>query len=184
MSLSSDSLHLSSLESESESHSVLSNSLQPHGLYSPWNSLGQNTGVGSHYILQGIFPSQGSNPCLLHCRQILYQLSPQGSPRILEWVAYPFSRGSSWPRNWIGVFCNCRWIFYQLSYQSGPLAKMNAVKMEADACLCSLCIFLARCSQEETVETGSTTGSQAPTGPSVPTDGALSTSPSPCYVGH
>ena len=49
---------------------------------------------------QGIFPTQGSNPGLPHCRQILYQLSHMGSPRILEWVAYPFSRGSSRPRNW------------------------------------------------------------------------------------
>ena len=53
---------------------------------------------GSHSLLQGIFPSQGSNPGLLHCRQILYQLSHQGSPRILEWVAYPFFRRSSQPR--------------------------------------------------------------------------------------
>ena len=44
-----------------------------------------------------IFPTQGSNPGLLHCRQILYHLSHQGSPRILEWVAYPFSRGTSDP---------------------------------------------------------------------------------------
>ena len=50
-----------------------------------------------------IFPIQGSNPGLLHCRQIFYQLSHQGSPRILEWVAYPFSNGSSWPRNWTRV---------------------------------------------------------------------------------
>ena len=50
-----------------------------------------------------IFPTQGSNPGLLHCRQILYCLSHQRSPRILEWVAYPFSRGSSWPRNWTGI---------------------------------------------------------------------------------
>ena len=56
------------------------NSLQPHGLYSPWNSPGQNTGVGSLSLLQGIFPTQGSNPGLPHCRQILYQLSPQGKP--------------------------------------------------------------------------------------------------------
>ena len=48
--------------------------------YSPWNSLGQNTGVGSHSLLQGIFPTQESNWGLLHCRQILYQLSYQGSP--------------------------------------------------------------------------------------------------------
>ena len=82
----------------SESHSVVSDSLWPHGLYSPWNSPGQNTGVGSLSLLQEIFPTQGLNPGLLHCRQILYQLSHKRSPRILEWVAYLFSR-SSRPRN-------------------------------------------------------------------------------------
>ena len=56
-------------------------------------------------LLKGIFPTQGSNPCLLHCRLILCQLSHQGNPRILAWVAYPFSRGSSWPRNQTGVSC-------------------------------------------------------------------------------
>ena len=54
---------------------------------------------------QGIFPTQGSNPGLPHCRQNLYHLSHQGSPRILERVTYPFSRGSSQPRNWTGVSC-------------------------------------------------------------------------------
>ena len=44
-------------------------------LYSPWNSPGQNTGVGSLSLLQGIFPSQGMNPGLPYCRQILYQCS-------------------------------------------------------------------------------------------------------------
>ena len=58
-------------------HSCLT--LQPHGQYSPWNSPGQNTGVGSCSLLQGIFPMQGSNLGLPHCRQILYQLSYQGS---------------------------------------------------------------------------------------------------------
>ena len=57
----------------------MSNSLQPHGLYSPWNSLGQNTEVGSLSLLQGIFPTQGSNPGLLHCSQTLYQLSHKES---------------------------------------------------------------------------------------------------------
>ncbi len=57
----------------------MSDSLRPHGLYSPWNSPGQNTGVGSCSLLQGIFPTQGLNPGLLHCRQILYCLSHQGS---------------------------------------------------------------------------------------------------------
>ena len=63
-----------------------SDSLQPHGLYSPWNSPGQNTGVGSLFLLQGIFPAQGSNWGLLHCRQILYQLSYQGSPINIHYI--------------------------------------------------------------------------------------------------
>ena len=67
------------------------------------DSPGKNTGVGCHALLQGIFPTQGSNPGFLHCRWILYHLSHQGSPRILEWVAYPFSRGTSQPRNQTGV---------------------------------------------------------------------------------
>ena len=83
----------------------MSDSLWPHGLYSPWNSPGQNTGVGSCSLLQEIFPTQGLNPGLLHCRLILYQLSHQGSPRILEWVACPFSSGSFQPRNQPGVSC-------------------------------------------------------------------------------
>ena len=142
----------------------MSDSLRPHGLFSPWNSPGQNTGVGSLSLLQGIFPnpgiqprsptlqvdslasepqgkpkntavgslsllqrffqwifradflynwlvwSQGSNPGLPHCRQILYllilyQLSHQESARILEWVAFPFSSRFSQPRNWTGVSC-------------------------------------------------------------------------------
>ena len=87
------------------SHSVVFDSLWPHELYSPWNSPGQSNGRGSRSLLQGIFPTQGSNPCLPHCRQILYRLSHQGNPRILEWVAYPFSSGSSWPRNQTGVSC-------------------------------------------------------------------------------
>ena len=68
-------------------------SLRLHGLCSPWNSPAQNIGVGSLSLLQGIFPTQGSNPDLPHCGRILHQLSHKGSPRILEWVAYPFSRG-------------------------------------------------------------------------------------------
>ena len=92
--------------SESESCSAMSNCLLPHGVYSPWNSPGQNTGMGtSRSLLQGIFPTQGSNPGLPHCRWILYQLSHQGNPKILEWVAYPFCSGSSPPKNQTGVSC-------------------------------------------------------------------------------
>ena len=81
----------------------MSNFLQPRGLYSPWNSPGQNTGLGSLCLLQELFPTQGSNQGLPHCRQILCQLSHRGSPRILEWVA--FSSGSSRPRNQTRVSC-------------------------------------------------------------------------------
>ena len=66
---------------ESDTGSVVSSSLRPHGLYSPWNSPGQNTRVDSLSLLQGIFSTQGSNPGLLHCRWILYQLSHRGSPQ-------------------------------------------------------------------------------------------------------
>ena len=85
---------------ENESCSVMSDSLQPRGLYSLWNSPDQNIGVGSHFLLQLMFPSPGDlpnpeTPGLPYCRWILYQLSHKGSPRILECVAYPFSSGSS-----------------------------------------------------------------------------------------
>ena len=63
------------VKSESASHSVMSDSLWLHGLYSPWNFPGQITRVGSFSLLQQIFPTQESNQGLLHCRQILYQLS-------------------------------------------------------------------------------------------------------------
>ena len=88
--------------SSEKCHSAVSNSLWPHGLVH---------GILQARILEwvafpfykGIFPTQGLNPGLPHCRQILYQLSHKGSPGILEWVAYSFSRGSSQPRNWSGV---------------------------------------------------------------------------------
>ena len=79
---------------KSESHSVVS-----------------LTGVGSLSLLQGIFPTQGSNPGLLHCRWILEQLSHKGSPRVLEWVAYPFSRGSSQLGNRTRVSYIAGWFF-------------------------------------------------------------------------
>ena len=89
---------------DSESGSVVSDPLW-HGLYSPRNSPGQNTGVGSLSLLQGIFPTQGLNPDLPHHGWTLYQLSHKGSLSVLEWVAYLFSCGSSWPRNWTRVSC-------------------------------------------------------------------------------
>ena len=102
---------------ESESHSVMSDSLRPHGLYSPWNSPGQNTGVGSLSLLQETFPTQGSNPGLLHCRWILYQLSHKGSHKNTGVGSLSLLQGICpiQETNW-GLL-HCRWILYQLSYQ-------------------------------------------------------------------
>ena len=72
----------------------MSDSLRPHELHAPWNSTGQNTGVGSLFLLQGIFPTQGLNPGLPHCGQILYQVSHQGSASspIIRLIIREYSR--------------------------------------------------------------------------------------------
>ena len=90
--------------------SLVSDSLQlmdcsPLGSSVHGDSPGKNTGVSCHALLQGIFPTQGLNPGFPHCRQSLYHLSHQGSLRILEWVAYLFSRETSRSRNRTGVSC-------------------------------------------------------------------------------
>ena len=103
----------------------MSDPLWPHGLYSPWNSPGQNSGVGNHSLLLGIFPAQGSNPGLLHCRQILYQLSQQESPRILEWVAYPFPSGPSQPRNQTRISGIAGRFFTNWATREAPLEEIN-----------------------------------------------------------
>ena len=89
--------------------SVMSDSLWPHRLacQSPL-SVGcsrPESWSGLSCPPPGDLPNPGLNPGLPLCRWILYQLSHQGSPRVLEWVAYPFSRGTSWSRNWTGVSC-------------------------------------------------------------------------------
>ena len=114
----------------SESRSVESDPLRPHGLYSPWNSLGQNTGVDSLSLLQGIFPTQGSNSGLPHSREILYQLSHRGSPNILEWVSPVLS---PWDLPDPGIepgLLHCRRILYQLSYQGSPHLLRNGLKYQ------------------------------------------------------
>ena len=97
-----------------------------------WESPGKDSGVGYHALLQGIFPTKGSNPGLLHCGRILCYLSQQGSPRILEWVAYPFSRGSPALQvelpgnpltNVLDIKSESGWKEFQLSGVSGILLK-------------------------------------------------------------
>ena len=98
----------------SESHSVVSDSLWPHGLYSPWNCLGQNAGVGSLSLLQGIFSTQGLNPSLPHCRQILYQLSLKGSPGPMVTLCLTF-RCWTFPR-WLHYFISSSLWAFQFLY--------------------------------------------------------------------
>ena len=76
----------------------------PWTIYGPWNSPGQNTGVGSLSLLQGIFPTQGLDSGLPHCGQVLYQLSHKGSPKrkqpILKgYILYNYNYVTLWKRN-------------------------------------------------------------------------------------
>ena len=115
----------------SESCSIVSNSLWPHGLYSPWNSPGQSTRVGILSLLQGIFPTWGSNPGFPHCRRILYQLTHKRSPRILEWVAYSLLQGIFPTQELNQGFLRCKWILYQLSYYDKiPLSNIFLYSMD------------------------------------------------------
>ena len=133
------------------------------------DSPGKNTGVGCHALLQGIFPTQGTNPGLSHCRWILYHLNHQGSPRILEWVsewvsevtqscptlcdpmdcslpglslhgisqsrilewvAYPFSRRTSWPRNRTRVSCIASGLFTSWAIREAHMKCKNVNSTE------------------------------------------------------
>ena len=95
--------------------------MRPHGLYSPWNSPGQNTGVGSCSLLQGMFPTQGLNPGLLHCRWILYQLR-QGKPKDTGVGSLSLLQGIIPTQGSNQGLLHCRRILCQLSQQGSPLA--------------------------------------------------------------
>ena len=101
------------------SRSVMPDSLRPHGLQStrflcPWDFLGKDTGVGCHFLLQGIFPTQGSNPGLLHCRQILYRLTYPQKVQVCE-----RKRFLSWP----------------LKMTAWSLSSYHSVKLSRRVCL-------------------------------------------------
>ena len=108
-------------------------------IHSPWNSPSQNTGVGSLSLLLGFFSTQGSKPGLLHCMWIFYQLSHKGSPRMLEWVAYPFFQWIFLTQdNWItGVSC--------IAGDSLPTelsGKPNNLWVCEKQYICSICLYL------------------------------------------
>ena len=108
-------------ETESESRSVVSVSLPPHGLYSPWNSPGQNTGVGSLSLLQGIFPNQGSKPRSPTLQVYSLPAEPQGKPKNTGVSNLSLLQGIflTQESNWGLLYC--RRILYPLRYQGSPL---------------------------------------------------------------
>ena len=107
--------------SERESFSVVSDSLRPHWLCSPLNSPGQNTGVGSLSLLQGIFPTQRLNPSLLHCGQIQLPAELQGKPKNTGMGSLSLLQGIFSTQELNQGLLHWRQIFYQLSYQGSPL---------------------------------------------------------------
>ena len=100
-------------ESESESRSDVTSYLGPH---SPWNSPGQNTGVGSRSLLQGVFPTQGSNPGLPHCSGF-FTSEPRGKPKNTGVCCHSLLQGVFLIQESNWGLLHCRWILYQLSYQ-------------------------------------------------------------------
>ena len=106
-----------SYESEIESCSVVSNSLWPNGLYSPWNSPGQNTGVGSHSLLHGIMPTQGLNPGLPHCRQISLPAEPPGKPKNTGVGSLSLLQGLFLTQELNLSLLHCRQILFRLNHQ-------------------------------------------------------------------
>ena len=108
----------------------------PHGLYSPCSSPGQNTGVGSLSLLQGIFPTQRSNPGLSHCRQILYQLSHKGSPSAIRVVSSAYlSLLIFLPAVLVPVCASCSLAFHMM---------YSAYKLNKQVTIYSLDIFLSQ----------------------------------------
>ena len=99
--------------------------------------------LGSLSLLREFFPTQGSNPGLPYCRWILYQLSHKGSPRTLEWVAYPFSSQTSWPRNWTRVSCIAGGFFTNWAIREELLFLETIIKVRwATKVVCVLSILL------------------------------------------
>ena len=117
------------IRSDQISHSVVSDSLRSHGLYTPWHSPSQNTGVDNLSLLQGLFPTQESNPGLLHYRWIFLPAEPQGKPKntgvgslsLLQWILLTQESNHG--------LLHCRQILYQLSYEwKVPLVSLIFLK--------------------------------------------------------
>ena len=124
--------------------SVMHNSLWPHGLQfarllCPWNSPGKNTGMGCHFLLQGIFLTQGSNPGLLHCKQILYHLRYQGALIFKHLSYFNFDILIFWKfcfyviwnihiLHYFSVFYTVKKIFFLIAGEILPVTSSNVSK--------------------------------------------------------
>ena len=136
------------------------------------DSPGKNTGVGYHTFLQGIFPTQGSNPGLPYYRQILYHLSHQGSPRIWEWVAYPISRDLREQQATRTMHVNHVGHFGEGSGGSSEEIRITASAVPPQACVQQKCAHLCpkqhqgecACSQQGCLETTSENSQRSPNG--------------------
>ena len=104
-------------ESESERCSAMSDSLQPHALYSPWNSPGRNTGVGSLWLLQGNLPNPGIEPRSPTLQVDSLQAEPQGKPKNTGVGSLSLLQGIFLTQGSNRGLLHCRWILYQLNYQ-------------------------------------------------------------------
>ena len=129
----------------SASCSVVSDSLRPHGLNSPWNSPGQNNGVGSHSLLQGTFPTQGWNPGLLHRRWIFLPAEPPGKPKNTGVGSLPLLQGIFSAQESNQGLQHCRWILYQLYHQGSPSrGHAPSETCSRGSCLCLLLLMISR----------------------------------------
>ena len=122
---------------ESVSHSVVSDSLQPHGLWPTrllhqWDSPGKSIGVGCRFLHQEVFPSQGSNPGLPHCRQTFYTLSHQGNPFQYKWKYLIFFQ--LWLSSCVCVYTPLSPRHRQFSWCAHWLFETNLVRNKGEEC--------------------------------------------------
>ena len=121
--------HMRYEEWASESCSVMSDSLRPHGLYKPWNSPGQNTGEGSHSLLQGLFPTQESNPGLSQRISDSLPAKPQGKPKNIGVGSLSLLQRIFLTQESNQGLLHCRQILYQLSYQGSWKSGLGKMKV-------------------------------------------------------
>ena len=117
-------------ENGSEVRSVVSDSLRSHGPYSPWNSPGQNTGVGSLSLLQGNLPNPGIEPRSLTLQVHSLSAEPQGKPKNTGVGSLSLLQGIFPTQELNRGLLHCRWILYQMNYEGSPLVKNSPAKMQ------------------------------------------------------